>query len=70
MRKGIAPKPDNAQILADKQLLSVIQECKVFVEEWKNNNTLVELAALIKNRLSFILHEIADEKLVYTFSKF
>ena len=66
MRKGTAPQPDNAKTLADKQLLSAIQECKIFVEEWKNNNTLIELAALVKNRLSFILHEIADEKLVYT----
>ena len=66
MRKGTAPRPDNAKTLADRQLLSAIQECKEFVERWKNRNTLIELAALIKNRLSFILHEIPDEKLVYT----
>ena len=66
MRSGTAPQPDNAKTLADKELLSAIQECKIFVEEWKNNNTLIELAALIKNHLSFILLEITNEKLVYT----
>ena len=67
MRNGTAPKPDNAQTLADKELLSAIQECKKFVKEWKNNNnTLIELVALIKDCLSFILLEISDEKFVYT----
>ena len=66
MRRGIAPQPDNAKTLADRQLLYAIQECKEFVEKWKNNDALMELAALIKNHLSFILHEISDEKLVYT----
>ena len=36
MREGTAPRPDDAKILADKQLLSAIKECKEFVEEWKN----------------------------------
>ena len=66
MRKGTTPKPSEAKTLADKALLSAIQDCKDFVEGWKGNGDLIELAALIKNRLSFILHEISEEKTVYT----
>ena len=66
MRRGTAPQPDEAHTLADKELLSAIQECKKFVEGWRKEGDLIELARLIKNRLSFILHEISDEKHVYT----
>ena len=66
MREGTAPPPAEAETLADKELLFAIQECTKFVEDWREKGTLIELAALIKNRLSFILYEISDEKLVYT----
>ena len=66
MREGTAPPPAEAETLADKELLSAIQECKNFVEGWRKEGDLIELARLIKNSLSFILHEISDEKLVYT----
>lgn len=35
MRDGSAPSPDKAKTLADKELLSAIQECERFVENWK-----------------------------------
>ena len=66
MREGIAPKPVEAKTLADKELLSAIQDCRKFVKEWRKEGNLLDLAKFIKNRLSFILHEIFDEKTVYT----
>lgn len=67
MRSGIAPDPSTAKTLADRHLLTAIQECKSFVQGWAaEDRQLLDLAALIKNQLTFILHEIADEKTVYT----
>lgn len=67
MRTGAAPDPATAKTLADRHLLSAIQECREFVETWAGKNRdLLELAALVKNRLTFILHEMSDEKTVYT----
>lgn len=66
IRNGTAPGPSEAKMAADKELLSAIRECEEFVEDWKEGGTLTDLATLIKNRLSFILHEVSDEKLVYT----
>ena len=67
MRSGAAPEPDTAKTLADRHLLSAIQDCRSFVEDWLNDDRrLLDLAALVKNRLTFILHEISDEKTVYT----
>ena len=66
MRYGTAPRLAEANTLADKELLSSIQECKKFVEDWREEDPLIDLVALIKYRLSFIFHEISDEKIVYT----
>lgn len=66
LRRGTAPSPDTAKTLADRNLLSAILECKNFVNKWIEEETLLDLAALIKNGLTFILHEVSEEKTVYT----
>ena len=67
MRKGNAPEPSVAETIADRHLLAAIQECESFVKAWpRDDRNLLDLLALVKNRLTFILHEIADEKTVYT----
>lgn len=66
MREGIAPSPDKAKTLSDKELLSAIQDCRKFVKRMGKEGGLLDLTALIKNRLSFILYEISDKKTVYT----
>ena len=67
MRSGAAPDPATAKTLADRHLLTAIQDCRRFVQAWTvDGRHLLDLAALIKNRLTFILHEIANEKTVYT----
>lgn len=50
---------------ADKNVIDAIGECERFVSTWSANGLLVDLLATIRNRMSMILHEVADESLVY-----
>ena len=63
LRSGNHSLPEVAQTLADCELLSAIGECKSFVDDW--NNT-VELLGILKNKLTFVYHEIDNEAAVYT----
>ncbi|ESZ39513.1 DUF262 domain-containing protein [Mesorhizobium sp. L2C066B000] len=64
MKNGaiISPKHPTS---ADVNLLKAINECDGFVVGWGESSSLVELVALIRNRLSVIYHEILDEATVY-----
>jgi hypothetical protein len=66
LRDGTAPARVSAKTIADRELLGAIEECGAFVRGWKERNSLHALAALLKNRLYFLLHEIDQEKAVYT----
>ena len=67
MREGIHAKVGEANTVADREILSAIEDCESFVEEWlEDGQSLVDLVSLLKNRLTFVLHEIGDEALVYT----
>ena len=64
LRFGEYPPVQEAQTLADRELLSAIHECESFVDSWGARR--IELAGIIKNQLMFIFHEIDDEAAVYT----
>ena len=67
LRDGTTAPPPSGKTIADRELLRAIEDCQNFVNKWiADKRNLVDLYACIKNRLSFILHEISDEKLVYT----
>lgn len=67
LRKGKSVDAANARTIADRQILKAIDDCKRFIDEWtRKGNDLLSLAVLLKNRLYFLLHEIDDEKSVYT----
>lgn len=67
LRDGVADDPTSAKMLADREMLSAISECKEFVKKWLGSGeSLLSLASLLKNRLHFLLHEVNDEKMVYT----
>ena len=67
LRNGTTAPPHSGRTIADRELLTAIEDCQNFVEKCiEKKRNLVDLYACIKNRLSFILHEISDEKLVYT----
>ena len=50
---------------ADSNIVDAARECEEFVQKWSNQNSLIDLVATIRNRLSVIYHEIADEATVY-----
>ena len=67
LKKGLAPPAKFGKTLADREILKAIEECKSFVNEWKQHGeSLLSLAALLKNRLYFLLHEINEIRTVYT----
>ena len=63
LRSGKHSSPEVAQTLADYELLSAIEECESFVDDWENR---VELLGILKNKLTFVYHEIENEAAVYT----
>lgn len=50
---------------SDQNVVDAAQECEAFVAKWTNEDKLIELLGTIKNRLSMIYHELADEATVY-----
>ena len=67
IRTGNHPDVSKANTLADRELLSAIRECGEFVADWKRGGrSLLQLVGHLKNRLTFIFHEIGDESLVYS----
>jgi Protein of unknown function DUF262/Protein of unknown function (DUF1524) len=63
LRNGTICSPNEAKTMADRALLNAIGECKTFVEGWPD---LIQLTGIVKNRLTFIFHEIDDEATVYS----
>jgi Protein of unknown function DUF262/Protein of unknown function (DUF1524) len=63
LRHGTSSDPSVAKTIADKALLTAIKDCTKFVNGWGD---LIQLTGIIKNRLTFIFHEIDDEATVYT----
>lgn len=67
IREGIHPGSDVALTVADQELLRAMEDCERFVDNWLGKGqSLMELVRLLKNRLTFVFHEVGDEKLVYT----
>lgn len=67
LRKGTFPASASATTLADREILRAIEDCQSFIRKWTDGDeSLSSLAALLKNRLFFLLHEISDEQTVYT----
>ena len=67
IRTGMYVDAVEASTLADRQLLNAMKECEGFVGEWQDaGHSLDDLVTHIYNRMTFIYHEINDERLVYT----
>ena len=67
LKKGETDEPEQAETLADLEILEAIDECKNFVDKWSENGKALDLLTkLILNHLYVVLHEISDEKIVYT----
>ncbi|MBI2303253.1 MAG: DUF262 domain-containing protein [Chloroflexi bacterium] len=67
LRAGNHLPSETANTLADRELLMATEECEKFVADWQSDgNSIEDLVGLLKNRLTFVFHEIGDEALVYT----
>lgn len=67
LRKDTSLPSASATTLADREILRAIEDCETFIQKWTDGGeSLTSLAALLKNRLFFLLHEIDDEQTVYT----
>lgn len=67
LRTGNHPSSDLATNLADRELLLAMEECEQFVMQCNEKGLpTMDLVTLLKNRLTFVFHEIGDEALVYT----
>src|SRR5262249_13379341 len=66
LRNGEYPEAADAKTLANRELLRAMAECESFAESWKASGSLAPLLTLLKNRLTFVLHEIEDESAAYT----
>ena len=59
LRKGTSPASASATTLANREILRAIKDCQAFTVTWTDDGeSLSSLAALLKNRLFFLLHEI------------
>src|SRR5579863_3090238 len=63
LRLGKTSDASVAKTIADRALLTAIKDCTKFVNGWGD---LIQLTGIVKNRLTFIFHEIDDEATVYT----
>lgn len=50
---------------ADMNLVNAAHECEEFVSSWKESRPVIELVGIVRNKLSMIYHELADEATVY-----
>ena len=67
IRDGTVINPNEATTSADRELLLAIKECEEFITEWQEaGHRLEDLVSHLKNRLSFIFHQIDKEEIVYT----
>ena len=67
LRKGTHPSYRTAKTIADRELLSAMEDCEEFVANWqRKGNSIESLISLLNNRLTFVFYEIGDESLVYT----
>jgi hypothetical protein len=67
LRTGSHPPSESAITQADRELLLAMEECEQFLMHCKENGLpVIDLLSLLKNRLTFVFHEIGDEALVYT----
>ena len=67
LRQGTHPSSKTAKTIADRELLAAMEDCEKFIVKWQQDNKPLEsLVTLLRNRLTFIFHEISDEGLVYS----
>ena len=66
LRNGKHPSKGKLDTEPLKKLNNCFERCEEFVKKWNEDKDLIELLAIIKNKLGFIFYELNNEKTVYT----
>ena len=67
LKDGKFVEPEQAQKYADREILEAIKDCINFVGKWLDEGKSLDLlTGYVLNGLFVVLHEISDEKIVYT----
>ena len=68
LRDGKISIPNSFSSQADENIVKGITSVRDFTSKWEKetNSSIINLLALVKNKLQFIYHELDEEKLVYT----
>lgn len=64
LRSGTIPDR-KGETQAEQNLIDAIRQCHSFVARWRSSHGLVELVAILRNRLSVLYHELDQEATVY-----
>lgn len=64
LRRGAIEKK-SAATAAEKNIMDAVRECEDFVGSWVKEGKIIDLYSTIRNQLSVIYHELADEGTVY-----
>lgn len=66
LRNGDSPPSEEATTISDRELLCAVEESTAYIRRWRERGKLLDLGALLKNQLYFLLHTVGDEGTVYT----
>jgi hypothetical protein len=67
LKHGKQPAKEQIKTYADRNLRSAIHDCERFVDAWlEDNNNLMGLLRLLRNRLGFVVYDTDDSKIVYS----
>ena len=64
LRTGIIAS-ETPKTNSDKNLIDAARECTKFVVKWKADHNIIDLVAILRNRMSMIYHELDEEATVY-----
>lgn len=65
LRAGTRPDNTTAQTQAERNLIGAITDCEAYLSDLQPEQIL-DLATVLLNRLTFIVHTLTDERVVYT----
>lgn len=66
LKSSAIPPASMIKTMADKNLMEAFRDCKTYIDKWNNDEKLLDLLRIIKNRIGFIFYEITEESSVYT----
>ncbi len=67
IRDGEIPKKSDLKTHADRNIYAGIKDCQKYVDEWhEENDDILSLFRVIRNKLGFVVYDTADPRVVYS----